>query len=202
MSQTQTLPDATPVLIVGAGPTGLTLAIELARRNIDCLLVDRNPEPLPFDRATVIHSRSLECFETMGVIDAFLDRGHIMRGFNIFANGEKVAQTSFESLECRHPYDLNLSENETEDILTERLEQLGGRVSRGWSLEGLEQSGIGVTAFLKSADGIEQTVTADWLIGTDGIRSRVREGIGVEVSSLSLSGALGRDRWADSQLAT
>ncbi|QDV51818.1 FAD-dependent monooxygenase [Gimesia fumaroli] len=182
MSQSQTLPNETPVLIVGAGPTGLTLAVELARRNIECLLVDRNPEPLPFDRATVIHSRSLECFETMGVIDAFLERGLVMRGFNIFANGEKVAQTSFDSLECRHPYDLNLSENKTEEILTERLEQLGGRVSRGWSLEGLEQSGIGVTAFLKSADGIEQAVTADWLVGTDGIRSRVREAIGVEVS--------------------
>lgn len=182
MSSSHTLPDTTPALIVGAGPTGLTLAIELARRNVKCLLVDRNPEPLPFDRATVIHSRSLECFETMGVIDAFLDSGLIMRGFNIFANGEKVAQTSFNSLECRHPYDLNLSENETEAILTARLEELGGQVSRGWSLEGLEQSDAGVTAFLKSAVGEDQRVKVDWLIGADGIRSRVREAIDIEVS--------------------
>lgn len=101
MSHSQTLPSHTSVLIVGAGPTGLSLAIELVRRNVECLLIDRNPAPLPFDRATVIHSRSLECFETMGTIDEFLSRGHIMRGFNIFAFGKKVAQTSFDSLECR-----------------------------------------------------------------------------------------------------
>ena len=182
MSHQQTLPVHTPVLIVGAGPTGLSLAIELVRRNIDCLLIDRNPEPLPFDRATVIHSRSLECFETMGTIDAFLARGHIMRGFNIFAFGKVVAQTSFDSLECRHPYDLNLSENETEEILTARLETLGGQVSRGWSLEGLNHTAAGVTAFLKSGEGVETTVSADWLVGTDGIHSRVREAIGIQVT--------------------
>lgn len=182
MSHSQTLPAHTPVLIVGAGPTGLSLAIELVRRHIDCLLIDRNPEPLPFDRATVIHSRSLECFETMGTIDAFLARGHIMRGFNIFAFGKVVAQTSFDSLECRHPYDLNLSENETEEILTTRLESLGGQVSRGWSLEGLNHTEMGVTASLKSAAGVETTVSADWLVGTDGIHSRVREAIGIQVT--------------------
>ncbi|QDT86012.1 FAD-dependent monooxygenase [Gimesia chilikensis] len=182
MSHSQTLPSQTPVLIVGAGPTGLSLAIELVRRNVECLLIDRNPAPLPFDRATVIHSRSLECFETMGTIDEFLARGHIMRGFNIFAFGKKVAQTSFESLECRHPYDLNLAENETEEILTARLESLGGRVSRGWSLEGLNQTDTEVTATLKSAQGVETTVTANWLVGTDGIHSRVRESIGVSVA--------------------
>lgn len=182
VNHSQKLTGQTPVLIVGAGPTGLTLAIELARRNVRCLLIDRNPEPLPFDRATVIHSRSLECFENMGVVDAFLERGHIMRGFNIFAFGQKVAQTSFDSLECRYPYDLNLSENETEEILTERLQSLGGRVSRGWSLERSGQTDSEVTAFLKSADGLEHTVTADWMVGTDGIHSRVREGIGVEVA--------------------
>lgn len=182
MSHSQTLPAQTPVMIVGAGPTGLSLAIELVRRDVECLLIDRNPAPLPFDRATVIHSRSLECFETMGTIDEFLARGHIMRGFNIFAFGKKVAQTSFESLECRHPYDLNLAENETEDILTARLESLGGRVSRGWSLEGLNQTDTEVTATLKSTEGVETTVTADWLVGTDGIHSRVRESIGVAVA--------------------
>ncbi|MCA9005212.1 MAG: FAD-dependent monooxygenase, partial [Planctomycetaceae bacterium] len=177
------LPERTPVVIVGAGPTGLSLAVELARRNIAFLLIDRRPEPLPFDRATVIHSRSLEIFESMGVIDAFLKRGHLMRGFNIFAYGQIVAQTDFNSLECRHPYDLNLSENETEDILTERLIELGGAVTRGWELSGLEQNESQVTAQLRSTEGTEQTVIADWLVGTDGIHSRVREACGIDVES-------------------
>ncbi|QDT92239.1 FAD-dependent monooxygenase [Gimesia algae] len=175
------LPLYSPVLIVGAGPTGLTLAVELSRRNIDFLLVDRRPEPLPFDRATVIHSRSLEIFESMGVIDAFLERGHLMRGFNIFAYGQIVAQTDFNGLECRHPYDLNLSENETEEILTARLVALGGAVTRGWELSSLEQSESQVIAQLRSTDGTEQSVAADWLVGTDGIHSRVREACGIDV---------------------
>lgn len=175
------LPERTTVLIVGAGPTGLSLAVELARRKIDFLLIDRRPEPLPFDRATVIHSRSLEIFESMGVIDAFLERGHLMRGFNIFAYGQIIAQTDFNGLECRHPYDLNLSENETEEILTERLVALGGAVARGWELSSLEQSESQVIAQLRSTEGIERTVTADWLVGTDGIHSRVREACGIDV---------------------
>ncbi len=175
------LPQYSPVLIVGAGPTGLSLAVELARRNIAFLLIDRRPEPLPFNRATVIHSRSLEIFESMGVIDAFLERGHLMRGFNIFAYGQIVAQTDFNGLECRHPYDLNLSENETEEILTERLVSLGGAVTRGWELSSLEQNDSQVTAMLRSNEGVEQTVTADWLVGTDGIHSRVREACGIDV---------------------
>ncbi len=182
MSLTPSLPAHAPVLIVGAGPTGLTLAIELARRNMDCLLIDRNTEPLPFDRATVIHSRSLECFDSMGVIDDFLERGHLMRGLNLFAFGEKIAAVNFDCLECRHPYDLNLSENITEEILAQRFESLGGQVFRGWSLDRWEQIDSKVTAFLRSANGVEQTVSANWLVGTDGIHSRVREAMGVEVT--------------------
>ena len=176
------LPEKTPVLIVGAGPTGLSLAVELARRQIDCLLIDRRPEPLPLDRATVIHSRSLEVLESMGILDAFLERGHIMHGFNLFAYGQKIATVKFDSLDCRHPYDLNLSENETEDILTNRLIEIGGTVTRGWELSKLEQTETNVKASLRATDGTEHTVTSDWLVGADGIHSRVREAIGIEVA--------------------
>ncbi|QDT96826.1 FAD-dependent monooxygenase [Gimesia aquarii] len=176
------LPQNIPVLIVGAGPTGLSLAVELARRQIDCLLVDRRPEPLPLDRATVIHSRSLEVLESMGILESFLQRGHIMHGFNLFAYGQKIATVKFDSLDCRHPYDLNLSENETEDILTNRLIELGGAVTRGWELSKIEQTETEVKASLRATDGTEHTVTSNWLVGADGIHSRVREAIGIEIA--------------------
>ena len=176
------LPQKTSVLIVGAGPTGLLLALELARRDVDCLLIDRRPNPLPLDRATVIHSRSLEIFESMQILDHFLNRGQIMRGFNLFAYGEQIAQVLFDSLDCRHPYDLNLSENETEEILTDRLIQLGGAVTRGWELSRLEQNDATVTACLRATNGAEHTVTTDWLVGADGIHSKVREAIGIDVA--------------------
>jgi len=176
------LPQKSPVLIVGAGPTGLSLAIELARRKIDCLLIDKRPNPLPLDRATVIHSRSLEIFESMQILDHFRNRGQIMRGFNLFAYGEQIAQVLFDSLDCRHPYDLNLSENETEEILTDRLMQLGGSVTRGWELSRLEQNDATVTACLRATDGTQHTVTSEWLVGADGIHSKVREAIGIDVA--------------------
>ena len=114
MTTSATLPTRTGILIIGAGPTGLTVGLELARRGIDFLLVDKHPEPLPWDRATVIHSRTLEIFDALGIADAFLERGQRMNGVNFFAYGKTFATLRFDSVDCRFPYDLNLSEHITE----------------------------------------------------------------------------------------
>ena len=181
MTTAPTLPTRTGVLIIGAGPTGLTVAVELARRGVDFLLVDKRPEPLPWDRATVIHSRTLEIFDSLGIIDEFLQRGHRMNGVSFFAYGKNFATLCFDSVDCRFPYDVNLSEQITEEILTRRLEALGGKVSRGWTLASLEQHSFTVTARLQGADGVERTIEADWLVGADGLRSTVRQAIQVDV---------------------
>jgi len=181
MTISPTLPTRTGALIIGAEPTGLTVGLELARRGIDFLLVDKHPEPLPWDRATVIHSRTLEIFDALGIIDEFIERGHRMNGVNFFAHGVKFATLCFDSVDCRFPYDLNLSEQFTEDILTRRLEALGGKLSRGWKLASLEQHSDTVTARLQGVDGVERTIEADWLVGADGLRSTVRQAIQVDV---------------------
>jgi 2-polyprenyl-6-methoxyphenol hydroxylase-like FAD-dependent oxidoreductase len=157
------------------------LAVELARRGIDFLVVDKNPEPLPWDRATVIHSRTLEIFDALGIIDEILERGHRMNGMNFFAYGKKFVTLSFDSVDCRFPYDVNLSEQITEDVLARRLDALGGMVSRGWKLASLEQNSFTVTARLQDGGGFERTIEADWLVGADGLRSTVRQAIGVDV---------------------
>jgi 2-polyprenyl-6-methoxyphenol hydroxylase-like FAD-dependent oxidoreductase len=181
MATSPTLPTKTGVLIIGAGPTGLTVARELARRGVDFLLVDQRPEPLPWDRATVIHSRTLEIFDALGIVDEFLERGHRMNGVNFFAYGKKFATLSFDSVDCRFPYDVNLSEQVSEEILTRSLETLGGKVSRGWKLASLEQHSFTVTARLQGGDGVERAIEADWLVGADGLRSTVRQAIQVDV---------------------
>jgi 2-polyprenyl-6-methoxyphenol hydroxylase-like FAD-dependent oxidoreductase len=164
MAISPTLPTRTGALIIGAGPTGLTVGLELARRGIDFLLVDKHPEPLPWDRATVIHSRTLEIFDALGIVDEFLERGHRMNGVNFFAYGVKFVTLRFDSVDGRFPYDLNLSEQFTEEILTRRMEALGGKVSRGWKLASLEQHSASVTARLQGGDGVERTIEADWLV--------------------------------------
>jgi 2-polyprenyl-6-methoxyphenol hydroxylase-like FAD-dependent oxidoreductase len=169
-----------PVLIVGAGPTGLVLAIELARRGVSFHLIDRHPEPLGRDRAIVVKSRSLEVFDSMGLADRFLRRGRVIKGVALFSGGTKVASVDLEGLDSPFPFDLCLPEEETEGILTEQLEQLGGRVERGVEFVGLEQGERHVRARLRSVHGGERTLEASWVVGTDGVHSGVREAIGDE----------------------
>src|SRR5918996_1514014 len=167
-----------PVLIVGAGPTGLVLAIELARRGVPFHLVDRHPRPLAWDRATVVKSRSLEVFAGMGLADTFVQRGRIVRGVNLFVGEAKVASLGFDSLDSPFPFDLGIPEHETERILTERLEQLGGQVERGVEFVGLEQGELSARARLRSLDQTERTLEASWVFGADGVHGGVREASG------------------------
>ena len=166
-----------PVLIVGAGPTGLVLGIELARRGVPCHLVDRHPQPLAWDRATVVKSRTLELLAGMGLADAFVQRGIIIRGVNLFAGEAKVASVGFEGLDSPFPFTLGIPEHHTEGILAERLAQLGGQVERGVELVGLEQGERGVRARLRASDHTERTLEASWVFGADGLHSGVRAAI-------------------------
>lgn len=179
MLPTSALPATAGVLIVGAGPTGLTMAIELARRGVDAVLVDRRPEPLPWDRATVIHSQTLEILDALGIVETFLDRGHRMDGVTIYAYGKPCASLRFESVDSRYPFDLNLSEHVTEEILSRELERLGGAVQRGWTLIGLDTVGDRCRALLEGADGVSHSLQVDWVIGADGLHSKVRTLTGV-----------------------
>jgi 2-polyprenyl-6-methoxyphenol hydroxylase-like FAD-dependent oxidoreductase len=166
-----------PVLIVGAGPTGLVLAIELARRGVPFHLIDRHPEPLGRERAIVVKSRSLEVFDSMGLAETFVRRGRIIRGVTLFSGGTKVASVDLDDLDSPFPFDLCLPEEETERILTDRLEQLGGRVERGVEFAGLERGKRSVRTRLRSLHDGERTLEASWVVGTDGIHSGVRETI-------------------------
>ena len=167
-----------PVLVVGAGPTGLVLAIELARRGMSFHLIDRRPEPLGRDRAIVVKSRSLELLAAMGLADTFVRQGQVIRGIDLFAGGTRVATVGLDGLDSPFPFDLCIPEEETERILTEELGRLGGRVERGVEFAGLEQWDGAVSARLRShADG-ERTLEASWVVGTDGLHSAVRATIG------------------------
>jgi 2-polyprenyl-6-methoxyphenol hydroxylase-like FAD-dependent oxidoreductase len=168
----------TAVLIVGAGPTGLVLGIELARRGIPFRLIDRNPQPLGWDRATVIKPRSLELFDAFGLAETFMQRGCIVRQATFFLKGEKVASVSFGDLDSRFKCMLSLPESETERILTEKLEELGGAVERDLELTGLKRTVSNVRAQLRRVStGAESEQEAMWLVGTDGIHSAVRDAV-------------------------
>jgi 2-polyprenyl-6-methoxyphenol hydroxylase-like FAD-dependent oxidoreductase len=169
------------VLIVGAGPTGLTMAHELARDGINCRVVDKSAHRATESRAIAIHPRTVETFELMGLAGDFLDAGHRIIGVNIYGEHERIAHVGFGMLATRYPFVLAVPQDDTERILEERVAQRGVRIERNTEMIKVTQSDSGVSARLRTADGIED-VEADWLLGCDGARSIVRDQLHIPFS--------------------
>ncbi|MBS7541636.1 FAD-dependent monooxygenase [Ancylobacter oerskovii] len=167
------------VLVVGAGPTGLLLAAELKRRGVDCLVIDAHENPLTWDRATVVHPRSVEIFDALGIADPLLKIGARQRLARIFSNGVPLAEIDLALCGSRFPFNVGVSEEVTEAILTSYLESFGGAVTRATQLVGLEERGDGVLATM-DCKGEEIEVLARWVVGCDGHRSTVRDLAGIE----------------------
>jgi 2-polyprenyl-6-methoxyphenol hydroxylase-like FAD-dependent oxidoreductase len=166
------------VLIVGAGPTGLTLAAELRRRDVDTLLIDALDAPRHWDRATVVHPRSLEIFEALGIVDRFLAAGTPQRAARLHSAGEVLVELDFSLSGAPYPYNLGLSEEDTERFLADYLEAAGGSIERSTKLLALAQDADGVTATVERG-GREQEIRAGWVVGCGGYHSPVRETLGI-----------------------
>lgn len=170
--------DHTDVLIAGAGPIGLTAAIELARRGIALRIVDPLIEPPQYAKAVGVQPRTLEVFEGMGVLDRILDAAIQMFGQIVYVNGTRVAEVEFAT-----PADVPfgfvaIPQYATERILREELAMYGVLVERGLKLTGFEQDSDGVTATVVGGGGSE-TVRARYLVGADGAHSTVRKALGL-----------------------
>jgi 2-polyprenyl-6-methoxyphenol hydroxylase-like FAD-dependent oxidoreductase len=176
----------TEVLIVGAGPTGLTLAFELLRRNISCLVIDQLPGPSDKSRALAIHARTLELFEKMGIIDDFLAVGWKSHAFTVYDRKKPIVRMTFEELESPFPYLLSLPQWHTERILVNCVRAKSNVISWKTALVSFSQNKDGVEATIKTSDppvsssavdhngSSERKVSCRWLIGCDGSHSSVR----------------------------
>ncbi|WP_298956823.1 FAD-dependent monooxygenase [uncultured Methylobacterium sp.] len=187
-----------PILIAGAGPVGLTLAAELARYGLPVRLIDRCPHPTETSKALVLWSRTLELLDRAGCTPAFLAAGLRAHGATLRRGGTVLGHPSFESIASTYNYALMIPQSATERLLADHLHGLGVAVEREVELTGFRDTGGGVEASLRHADGREETVATPWLIGCDGAHSAVRHGLGV-----TFAGAAQGDDWllADVRLA-
>ena len=165
--------ELSEVTIVGAGPTGLMLAGELALAGVPVVVLERRPTPdLVGTRARGFHSRTIEVFDQRGLADRFLAEGQTFQAMSFAGIPLDAA-----GLPSRHSYTLGLSQGHVERILRGWVDELGVPISFGVEVTGLRQDDSGVDVLL--ADGT--TVRTDYLVGADGGRSTVRKAVGIEL---------------------
>jgi 2-polyprenyl-6-methoxyphenol hydroxylase-like FAD-dependent oxidoreductase len=165
----------TDVLVVGAGPTGLTLATSLIARNVRTMVVDRLAAGANTSRAAVVNARSLEVLEQLDVARRLVKEGHQAPRFTIRDGERTLIPIDFSVLPTGYPYSLMVPQSTTERLLLDRLTELGGTVVRPKTLTGIVQDTDGVTATFDDGG----TVRARYVVGADGIHSKVREAAGI-----------------------
>ncbi|GHC58191.1 hypothetical protein GCM10010507_38730 [Streptomyces cinnamoneus] len=169
-------PMDTGVLLVGAGPTGLLLACELALAGVRTLVVDKRATPHRESRALNLHPRSMELMDMRGLAERFLAAGRTVPGWQFAVSLKR--RLDFTALDTRHPYALLLAQSRTEELLAERALELGADIRRGYEAVGLRQDADGVEVDV-SGPGGPVTVRAAYAVGCDGGRSLVRQAAGI-----------------------
>jgi len=171
-----------PVLVVGAGPVGLVAAAELARRRVPVRIIDQLAVPTTESRAIVVHARSLEMLDRMGIVDAVMDSGIKTTAMEMHAAGRRLARVDLDGVDSPFPFSVTTPQTETERILAEFLAGQGVTVERGAELTGLVQDADGVRATVRHDDGRDEVITAPYLMGADGARSAVRHLVGAALA--------------------
>ena len=168
----------TDVLVVGAGPVGLTMAAELARHGVGCRIVDRLATPSPYCRAIGVTPRTLEVWDDMGIARDMIDAGLWIEGLRSIIQGHPPGDAVHDFSDL--PYaQLGLPQYETERLLARHLGRFGVGVERGTSLQALGQDAEGVAVTLGRPDGGTERATFHYVFGCDGAHSAVRHALGI-----------------------
>jgi len=170
------------VLVVGAGPTGLVLALWLTHMGVKMRLIDKAAAPGTTSRALAVQARTLEFYQQVGLAQTVIDRGHKIATLNLWVKGTKAATVPLKEMGqglSPFPFPMIFPQDEHERLLIERLSAVGIEVERRTELIGFEDDGRQVRAKLRRSDGSEEVCSASYLAGCDGARSKTREVLNV-----------------------
>src|SRR5271163_1272777 len=179
MNTKQEFPTSTDVLIVGAGPTGMTLATSLKQLGVDCVVVDQLPDATDDTRAGFVQPRTLEYLRRVQVADPMIDDGLKGRGA-VFADVDRdLIRLSYDTVDGPYPFLLMIPQWQTQRRLDQRFAALGGSVLRGVRLLNLVPEFPGSAATVVDSDGALRVINARFVAGCDGLHSRVRDQLGI-----------------------
>lgn len=173
---------AAPVLVAGAGPTGLILALGLARRGVACRLISDAQGPGEHSRAMVVHARTLEFYDQLGFADEVVGQGIRIGAVRLREGGREVLRVGFDDLGAGispYPFALAYPQDDHERFLIGKLHDAGGRVQWNARLAGFTQDADGVHATIEHGDGRIEHAQAAYLCGCDGAHSSVRQALGI-----------------------
>lgn len=169
------------ILVVGAGPTGLTMAAELTRHGVPCRIIDKKAGITDKSKALTLQSRTMEVFEDMGLIQEVLDTGRPVSGFSFYAQGKRIVQVASAELDTPYPYILLHPQSETEASLEKHLNRLGVEVEWNTQIIKLQQNNEQFKVELQHANGEIEAIEPNYLIACDGGRSFCRKAIGARL---------------------
>ena len=161
------------VVVVGAGPTGLMLAGDLARAGVGCTVLERRAEGSNLTRAFAVHARTLELFDTRGLAEELVATGARVGALRVFGQLE----VDLSRLPTRFPYVLVTPQYHTERVLEEYASTHGAEIMRGADVVDLRQDTDGVELDVRYEDGTLATLRAVYAVGTDGVGSTVRQAL-------------------------
>ena len=175
-------PIKTDVIIVGAGPTGLSLACQLIRYGVDFVVIEKNEGVTPYSKALGVHARTLEIYEQLDLAKEAVERGTIAGKVRLLEGGEIMGEVDLSNIGqglSAYPFMLVLEQSQNERLLYEYLQAHGGDVLWQTELESLAQDDTSVTASVRDKSGASQIIEGKYLVGCDGPRSKVRHALGL-----------------------
>lgn len=172
----------TDVVIIGAGPTGLSLATQLMRYGVDFVILEKNPQTTALSKAVVVQARTLEIFREIGLDKKAIAQGRTAMAFNMYHKGKKRARLNLSGLgegQSEFPFVLSLEQSKTEKLLADYLQENQKTIQWNCQFTHFEQSDNGVTVSFNDREGNLQSIKAAYLVGCDGASSPVRHAAGM-----------------------